>query len=270
MTLRSKLARVLMLVLLLTVSGMAIGLVFAYPVSKVQLSEAAAIELDQAALAGKADPEQAVVTLTDLGEGWVAGDEALSRFGILGSKFCGDEVTVPTALSPVRSAVYSDPSSKATVVAQAVRLDRWQNAREYVSSVDRAVGGCDRFYTTGPEGRKLQRVLDSGSAKPVDDHVGRVYLSEDGSSAVAWSIMAVGDVVVAVEYFGPSRPPEGFLGELESKLLLRLAPDVFTSDGGTGGSDGPATSTTAPAAGGTAPATSVVEGGSADESGGGG
>jgi hypothetical protein len=46
---------------------MALGLVLAYPVSKVRLSEAAAIELDQAALAGKADPEQAVVTLTDLG-----------------------------------------------------------------------------------------------------------------------------------------------------------------------------------------------------------
>jgi len=269
MTLKSKLARVLMLVLLLAVSGMALGLVFAYPVSKVKLSEAAAIELDQAALAGKADPEQAVVTLTDLGQGWEAGNAALAQYGILGSKFCGDEVTIPTALSPVKSAVYSDPAGKATVVAQAVRLERWQNAREYVSSVDRAVGGCDRFYTTGPEGRKLQRVLDSGAAKPIDDHVGRVYLAEDGSAAVAWSIMAVGDVVVAVEYFGPNRPPEGFLGELESKLLLRLAPDVFTTDSGSR-SEGSTTTTAAPAPGATTPSTTVVEGGSADESGGGG
>jgi len=268
MKLKSKLARVLMLVLLLAVSGMALGLVLAYPVSKVRLSEAAAIELDQAALAGKADPEQAVVTLTDLGEGWAVGNAALAQYGILGSKFCGDEVKVPTALSPVKSAVYTDPSGKATVVAQAVRLDRWQNAREYVASVDRAVGGCDRFYTTGPAGRQLQRVLDSGAAKPIDDHVARVYLSEDGSSAIAWSMMAVGDVVVAIEYFGPSRPPEGFIGELESKLLLRLAPAVFTSDGGSGGS--PTTTTTAPAPGAPAPSTSVVEGGSADESGGGG
>ena len=265
----SKLARVLMLVLLLAVSGMALGLVFAYPVSKVHLSEAAAIELDQAALAGKADPDQALVTLTDLGQGWEAGNAVLAQYGILGTKFCGDEVKVPTALSPVKSAVYTDPGSKATVVAQAVRLDRWQNAREYVSSVDRAVGGCDRFYTTGPDGRKLQRVLDSGVAKPIDDHVGRVYLAEDGSSAVAWSVMAVGDVVVGIEYFGPARPPEGFLGELESKLLLRLAPSVFTSDG-TSGADGSTTTTTAPATGATTPSTSVVEGGSADESGGGG
>ena len=267
MNLKSKLARVLMLVLLLTVSGMALGLVFAYPVSKVQLSEAAAIELDQAALAGKSDPEQGVVTLTDLGEGWEAGDAALSRFGILGATFCGDEVSVPNALSPVRAAVFTDPGRKATLIAQAVRLDRWQNAREYVSSVDRAVGGCDRFYTVGPEGRKLQRVLDAGAAKPIDDHVSRVYLSEDGSSAVAWSIMSVGDVVVAVEYFGPSRPPEGFLGELESKLLLRLAPEVFSADGG----DDPAATTTTAAPGATtpAPSTTVVEGGSADESGGG-
>jgi len=269
MSLKSKLARVLMLVLLLAVSGMALGLVFAYPVSKVQLSEAAAIELDQANLAGKADPEQALVSLTDLGEGWSVGDAALAQYGILGSKFCGDEVKIPTALSPVKSAVYTNPSTKATVVAQAVRLDRWQNAREYVSSVDRAVGGCDRFYTTGPEGRKLQRVLDSGAAKPIDDHVARVYLAEDGASAVAWSVMSVGDVVVAIEYFGPSRPPEGFLGELESKLLLRLAPDVFTSDGGSS-TDSSTTTTAAPAPGGSAPPTSVVEGGSADESGGGG
>ena len=268
MKLRSKLARVLILVLLLSVTGMAIGLVLAYPVSQVHLSEAAAINLDQGALAGKADPEQAVVTLTDLGEPWAVGNAALSQYGILGSKFCGEEVKVPTSLSPVRSAVYTDPGSKATVVTQAVRLDRWQNAREYVASVDRAVGGCDRFYTTGPEGRKLQRVLDSGAAKPIDDHVSRVYLAEDGSAAVAWSIMSVGDVVVAVEYFGPSRPPEGFLGDLESKLLLRLAPSAFSSDGGSTG--GSSTTTTAPAPGDPAPSTSVVEGGSADESGGGG
>ena len=268
MKLKSKLARVLVLVLLLAVSGMAIGLVLAYPVSKVRLSEAAAIDLDQGALAGKADPEQAVVTLTDLGDGWSVGNSALSQYGILGSKFCGDEVKLPTSLSPVKAAVYTDPGSRATVVAQAVRLDRWQNAREYVASVDRAVSGCDRFYTTGPEGRKLQRVLDAGAAKPIDDHVSRVYLSEDGSSAVAWSIMSVGDVVVAIEYFGPNRPPEGFLGELESKLLLRLAPSAFSSGGGS--SDGSTTTTAAPAPGDPAPATSVVEGGSADESGGGG
>ncbi|MFM7064048.1 MAG: hypothetical protein ACKO04_11235, partial [Actinomycetes bacterium] len=103
-------------------------------------------------------------------------------------------------------------------------------------------------------------------ARPIDDHVGRVFLSEDGSSAVAWSIMSVGDVVVAIEYFGPSRPPEGFLGELESKLLLRLAPEVFSTDGGTEAS----TTTTAPAAAVPSSSTTVVEGGSADESGGGG
>jgi hypothetical protein len=112
-------------------------------------------------------------------------------------------------------------------------------------------------------------VLDSGAAKPIDDYVARVYLSEDGSSAIAWSVMAVGDVVVAIEYFGPSRPPEGFIGELESKLLLRLAPTVFTSSGGSE-TDGSTTTTAAPPPGDPAPSTSVVEGGSADESGGGG
>ena len=92
--------------------------------------------------------------------------------------------------------------------------------------------------------------------KPIDDHVARVYLAEDGASAVAWSVMSVGDVVVAIEYFGPSRPPEGFLGELESKLLLRLAPDVFTSDGGSS-TDSSTTTTAAPAPGGSAPPTSA-------------
>lgn len=262
-----RLVRALMLLMLVAVCGMAVGLVFAYPVSRIKLSEAAAIKLDQGALAGKADAEQALVTVEDLGDGWAKGDDRLRTFGIIEGQFCGDRVPLPVALSPVRTTVLRDTDAKATLISQAVRVDRWQNAREFVSSVDRAASGCDRFYLTGPKGRSLQRVLESTSAKPIDDYTSRVYLSEDGTGAVAWSLFAVGDVVVALEYIGPSRPPEGFLGELESALLLRLAPEAF-APGGVVPDGSSTTTTTAPAAGG--PATSVVEGGSADESGGGG
>ena len=260
------LGRVAVLILLLAVCGMAIGLVFAYPVSKVHLSQAAAITLDQAALAGKADPDQAVATQVDLGEGWAPGDPLLGQYGILGSKFCGGAVDLPAAVSPVKSAVFVNPATKATVVAQAVRVDRWQNAREYVASVDRAISGCKTFYVKSLEGRKLQRVLDTASAKPIEDYVSRVYLAQDGSSAVTWSMFVVGDVVVALEYFGPTRPPQGYLGEIESKLLLRLAPSAFSADGD---SSDPTSSTTAPPAGGSVP-TTVLDSGAADESGGGG
>ena len=262
-----RLVRALMLVLLLVVCGMAVGLVFAYPVSRIKLSEAAAIKLDQGALAGKADADQALVTVDDLDEGWAKGDDRLGTFGVLEGEFCGDRVALPVALSPVRTAVLRSPDSRATLISQAVRVDRWQNAREFVSSVDRAASGCDRFYLTGPKGRSLQRVLESTSAKPIDDYTSRVYLSEDGSGAVAWSVFAVGDVLVALEYIGPSRPPEGFLGQLESALLLRLAPEAFAPGGVV--PESTTTTTSAPSGGG-GPSTSVVEGGSADESGGGG
>ncbi|MFM7068245.1 MAG: hypothetical protein ACKOYM_02185 [Actinomycetes bacterium] len=258
------LGRVAVLVLLLMVSGVMIGLVFAYPVSRVQLSRPAAIRLEQAALAGKIDPDQALATPADFDGGWVDGDASLGKFGLLGARFCGNAVELPDALSPVRSAVLRNESADATLIVQAVRADRWQNAREYVSAVDRAVTGCDRFYLTGPEGRKLQRVLDAGGAKPIDDYASRVYLSEDGTSAIAWSTMAVGDVIVAIEYLGPTRPPEGFLGELESKLLLRMAPEVFAPGGVA--PESTSTTTTTPAE---TPSTTVVAGGSADESSGG-
>jgi len=254
-----------MLLLLLTVCGLAIGLVFAYPVSRVRITEASAIQLDQAALAGKADPEQAVVTPGDLGDGWSEGNPKLTSFGILGGSFCGEGVEVPTALSPVKSAVLVNPSTKATVISQAVRADRWQSAREYVSSVDRAVSSCDRFYVAGPEGRQLQRVIDNTGSKPIDDYSSRVYLADDGKSSVTWSTFAVGDVIVAVEYIAPTRPPEGFLGELESKLLLRLAPEAFSP----GGVVPDSTTTTAPTGPASNSTTTVLEGGSADESGGG-
>lgn len=262
---RRRATQALLLVLLLVVSGMALGLVLAYPVSKVRLSEAAAIQLDQAALAGKVDPEQALVTTGDVGGGWQPGDERLATFGLFGAPFCGERVELPEALSPVRSSVLVDPARRTTLISQAVRTDRWQNAREYVGSVDRAISGCDRFYVTGPDGRDLQRVLEESGTRPVDDYASRVYLSEDGRSSVAWSLFSVGDVVVAVQFIGPNRPPEGFLDELESKLLLRLAPEAFAPGGVV--DDTVPTTTTAPAAGGTP--TTVVEGGSADESEGG-
>ena len=92
---------------------------------------------------------------------------------------------------------------------------------------------------------------------PVTDHVDRRYQSPDGVQE--WSMMAVGDVIVAVQYLAPTPPREGFLDELERSILVRTVPSEF-APGGVDPLAAEATTTTTPA--------DQADTGAADESGG--
>lgn len=82
-------------------------------------------------------------------------------------------------------------------------------------------------------------------------------------------MMAVGDLVVAITYAGPSRTSRTFLNQLEGRILARLDPANFAPEG-VGSTTSVPGATTAPT-GAEAPATTApTGGGSADESGGSG
>jgi hypothetical protein len=85
-------------------------------------------------------------------------------------------------------------------------------------------------------------------------------VAEDGSSIQVWSVMAVGDVIIALQHIGPQRPQQGFLDDLEHKILIRVDPADFAPSGLD------ATTPTGPDGGGidgTDP--TVLDGGAADE-----
>lgn len=250
--------RLVLLVVILGLSGVFLGLAAGYPLSKIQFEESDAVRLDQSQLAGEVDPAAAVVTATDLPIGWEDGDPAIAAFGLLGAEFCGEEVPLPTQLSEVESAVFANPADESILIAQAVRVDRWQNARTYVDDVGSAVGECEQFFRNGLDGSRVQVDIEDGTSEPpITDYVSRSFVAQDGESVQTWSMMAVGDVVIALLYNGPTAPQQGFLSELEDQLLARLDPQDFAPGG-----VAPSTSTTTTV---DPTATTVLEGGAADE-----
>lgn len=251
--------RLVLLALVIAVTGVGLGLAAGYPVSRIKFEQSDAVRLDQARLAGQVDPAEALTTQADLPLGWVPGDPAVAAFGLLGTDFCGEKVELPTAMAPKQVGVFSNSADGSILISEAVLVDQWQSAKEYVEAVGKAVGGCDKFFRTGPDGQRVKVDIKDGMGDaPITDHVSRTFVTTDGSSVQVWSMMAIGDVVTSTLYAGPAGPQQSLMSDLESKILIRTAPENFAIGGI--GSDTPTTV----AAGG--PVTSVIEGGAADES----
>ncbi len=70
-------ARLILLVTIVVISGMAVGYAVGYPLRYVDYQATDAVSLDQSALAGNVAIEDSLVTAADLGPGWVPGDAAL-------------------------------------------------------------------------------------------------------------------------------------------------------------------------------------------------
>lgn len=224
--------RVVLLVAIIAASGIGLGLAAGYPVSRIEFEQSESVRLDQARLAGEVDVAAAVLVQGDLPVGWEPGDPALGAFSLLGGSFCGEQVTLPTALSGREVAVFANPSDQSVVVSEAVRLDRWQSARSYVDSLEDAVSSCESYFQPGLDGSNVSiSIRDDRREPPITDHVGRTFVVDDGQSVRAWSVMAVGDVVIALSYSGPARPQEGFLRALEDRILIRVDPRDFAPGG---------------------------------------
>jgi hypothetical protein len=253
--------RVVLLVAILVGSGVFLGLAAGYPLRQLRFEESDAQRLDQSRLAGTVDPADAVVAPSDLPMGWEPGDPALGALGLLGAQFCGEDVTLPTALSETATAVFVNPADDSFLVAQAVRLDRWQSARDYVDDVGDAIATCDQFFRVGLDGAQVQVDISEGEGDPpVTDYVSRSFVSNDGDSVQTWSMMAVGDVVVSLLYGGPTRSQQGLLSDLEERILIRVDPEDFAPGGA------PTTTEAVDEEPADPTATTVLEGGAADES----
>ncbi len=249
--LRAQSLRILALAGLLLLSGAAIGLAAAYPLTQMSFHESNATRLDQPALAGQVDVDKAVVTIDDLPKGWVAGDANMAGFGMLSSDYCGEKITPPAPMSDVRSAVFSDPTDQAVVVAQALHVDK--SAKTYLNDVRDALAKCSSFYRTDAAGNRTKvRIKDASQDPPIaDDFVSATYVDDKGASVQEWAVFVVGDVIVTVLHSGPTRPDPPFLNGVIGNVLTRIDPKDFAPGGvapedsnGAGGTDGANPSTT--------------------------
>ncbi len=254
------LLKVLLLGALVALSGAVLGVAVGYPIGRIKFSESNAVRLDQSRLAGTIDPANAITKQTDLPLGWEPGEPGLSAFGILGNEFCGDKVPLPGTLSNVESSVFKN-GENSSLISQAVRVEQWQGAREYIRSVKRALESCNKFFQKGPDEKRIRVDIKEGDGEaPITDFVARRFVSSQGTDVQNWSIMAVGDVLVGTRYLGQSSPQRAFMSDVENEILIRIAPQTFavgeTDSEPKAAADGSQTSTTA---------STVIEGGAADE-----
>lgn len=263
-------ARIVLLVAIIGISGMALGYAAGFPLRYVDYEPSSAVSLDQASLAGTVEVADALVSQEDLGAEWVEGDPSLAAFGVLGADVCGEPIETPTPLSAKEAAVWSDETNGAMIIAQALRVDKWSSAEEYIREVTDGLADCDSFFRTDGEDRIKVVSTDIERDPPVTDHVDRRFQSPDGVQD--WSMMVVGDVIIAVQYLAPTPSPEGFLESVERSVLARVAPREFAPGGIAPVQDVP-TDQVDPAGDpeadpGATTQTSAVDTGAADESGG--
>ena len=275
-------SRIVLLAALVAIFGMGVGFALGFPLRYVDYKASSAISLDQASLSGSVEVAEALVAQDDLGPGWTAGDPALAGFGVLGADVCGTKIPTPTPLSAKEAAVWADDTNSARIISQALRVDKWSAAEQYIDDVADALEECETFYRTDGAERIEVTSRDIERDPPITDHVDRRFQSPTGVQD--WSMMAVGDVIIAVQYLAPTPSPEGFLFDVERSVLERVAPAEFAPGGvdpgevdqGPDGSspDGAeAPSTSAPASPGAPgaeqpPATDGTDTGAADETGG--
>jgi hypothetical protein len=254
----NQIVRIVLLVALIALSGMAVGYAVGYPLHYVDYEASSAVQLDQAALAGTIEVQKALVSQADLPAGWAPGDAKLGSFGVLGADVCGTAIETPTPLSAKEAAVFTKPGDGSTVIAQALRVDKWKSAEEYVDDVSDELEECETFFRVDGDRRVKVTSRPIDHPAPVTDHVARIYQSADGVQV--WSMMTVGDVIIAIQYLGPTPPPESFLPEVERAVLTRIDPGDFAPTGAQAGLEADATPETT---------TTVASdaGGAADESG---
>lgn len=280
----SQFSRIVLLIAIVAIFGMGVGYALGFPLRYLDYEASSAISLDQASLAGSVEVTDALVAQEDLGPGWTPGDPVLAGFGVLGADVCGGAIPTPTPLSAKEAAVWADDTNSARVISQAMRVDKWSAAEQYIGDVADALEECDTFYRTDGEERIKVTSRDMERDPPITDHVDRRFQSPTGVQD--WSMMAVGDVIIAIQYLAPTPSPEGFLFDVERSVLERVAPAEFApggvdpgvvdegvpSDSAPGDSQGPGT--TAPGSSGDAgaeqpPPTAESDTGAADETGGG-
>ncbi|MEZ5348045.1 MAG: hypothetical protein R2714_02435 [Microthrixaceae bacterium] len=222
-------ARIVLLVAIVALSGMALGYAAGFPLRYVDYEPSSAISLDQASLAGTVEVTDALVSQEDLGSAWVPGDPALAAFGVLGADVCGEPIDTPTPLSAREATVWSDETNGARIISQALRVDKWSSAEEYIRQVTDGLEECDTFFRTDGDERIKVVSTDIERDPPVTDHVDRRFQSPNGVQD--WSMMVVGDVIIAIQYLAPTPSPEGFLESIERAVLARVAPREFAPGG---------------------------------------
>ena len=223
------LIRLAALIAIVAVVGVGLGFAVGYPVSKIDVSAESAVSLDHAALAGTFDPEAALVEPSDLPDNWQPADPAFAKFSMIGSPICGQAPEIPNPLGDKLVRVYQDDRNQGFVISEVVRVRQPKDANQYVREIEKAFVGCKAFFRSTGDDRAKVNVLPGQPDPPVTEYVSRSLSPVSGGNTQRVVFFQVADVIVAVQYAGPTTPARSLLGKAQREILTRLAPKQFTT-----------------------------------------
>lgn len=220
--------RVGLLVAIVVVCGIAVGVAVGYPISQLDIATDDALALDQNAIRSF-DLEAALLALDDLPDGWILSEKDLSPFTMIGQPICGQTPEIGNQLGQKLARTYENPRDGALLLSEAIRVRRVSDAVGYVNEMGKTFDGCKRgFYRQNQDGTSTKVELRAGQPDPpITDYQSRTLQPPKGEHTQLLVFMAVGDVVVSIQYVGPSLPPRELLADAQRKLLVRLAPEQF-------------------------------------------
>ena len=223
----STFGRLVALVAIVALVGVALGLGLGYPISKIEVASDDSVELDQSLLPGTFDPEAALIAQSDLPDSWQPSDADFATFSMIGSPICGQATEISNQLGTKLDTVFQDPANQGFILSEVVRVRRPADATGYVSEMARSFDGCDAFFReAGGETTKVD-VHAGQPDSPITDYVSRTLSPPKGGILQRVAFMAVGDVIVSIQYAGPTPPPPNLLDTAQKRILTRIAPDQF-------------------------------------------
>ena len=82
------------------------------------------------------------------------------------------------------------------------------------------------FRVAGGESTKVE-IRDGQPNPPISDYVSRTLTPPKGGTLQRVVLFAVGDVIVSIQYAGPTPPSPSLLANAQKRILTRVAPDQF-------------------------------------------
>lgn len=227
------LLRIVALGAIIVAAGAVTGFAVGYPLSRLDFGADDSIQLDDVSLAGRFDPIEALVRITDLPDTYADVTEengGLPASRLIGASYCGQTPTVVGQVSNPESKFYVDLNNQSIIVSEVVRVTSPRDGDAFIREVTDALDACRNgtFFRVQDGERSEFNIKADRPPAPILQYVSRTLEPVDGGVYEVVTYFQVGDVLVALQYAGPTRPTDEFLQKLEIQILARVAPQQFS------------------------------------------
>ncbi len=212
---------------IVALAGVVLGFGLGYPISRIKVSGDNAVALDQNALAGTFDPQAALVTAADLPTSWAATDTAFEAYSLLGAEVCGQTASITHQVGSRLVAVFHDDADQSYLLSEVVRVNEPGDAQTYLSDVQAAFDSCGSFYRIAGGTKTKVNILQGQTNGPITDFASYTLQPPKGGITQRVVYMQIGDVIVSLQFAGPTLPEQTLLANAEHDILVRTAPKQF-------------------------------------------